>query len=175
VDRETGLEKYPPFLEKLRAAMERAEEFSENFAVLILDVDNFKDTVNTYGYDVSHQLLRELGGSVQLLLRPVDAAARYGFDEFIMLLANTGLEGVQDFAENLRLRIAEQEWTPRKIRTSVSIGLAAFPRNGNTIDTVLTTAKKALFEAQRRGRNQAFSYESEWYTRPVSLPDTAQP
>jgi len=174
VDRETGLEKYPPFLEKLRAAMERAEEFSENFAVLILDVDNFKDTVNTYGYDVSHQLLKELGGSVQLLLRPVDAAARYGFDEFILLLANTGLEGGQDFAEHLRLRIAEQEWTLRKIHTSVSIGLAAFPRNGNTIDTVLTTAKKALFEAQRRGRNQAFSYESEWYTRPVSLPDTAQ-
>jgi diguanylate cyclase (GGDEF)-like protein len=173
IDRDTGLEKYPPFMEKLKAAMERAEEFSENFAVIILDVDNFKDTVNTYGYDVSHQLLKESGTFVQSLLRPVDAAARYGFDEFILLLANTGLEGGQDFAEHLRLQIAEKEWTLRKIRTSVSIGLAAFPRNGNTIDTLLTTAKKALFEAQRRGRNQVYSYESEWYTRPATLPDTA--
>lgn len=175
VDRETGLEKYPPFLEKLKAAMERAEEFSENFAVLILDVDNFKDTVNTYGYDSSHQLLKEAGGFVQSLLRPVDAGARYGFDEFIVLLANTGLEGGKEFAESLRSRIAGQEWTLQKIQTTVSMGIAAFPRNGNTIDTLLTTCKKALFEAQRRGRNQVYAYESEWYTRPAVVPDAAHP
>lgn len=170
VDRETGLEKYPPFLEKLKAATERAEEFSEGFSLLILDVDNFKDTVNTYGYDASHQLLKELGSMVQTLLRPVDAAARYGFDEFILLLANTGLEGAREFADHLRLQIAEQPRTLREIRTSVSIGVAAFPRNGNTMDTLLITAKKALFEAQRRGRNMAFAYETEWYAKPIASP-----
>lgn len=53
---------YPPFLEKLKAATERADEFRGNFAVLILDADNFKDTVNTYGYDASRQILKNLGG-----------------------------------------------------------------------------------------------------------------
>jgi diguanylate cyclase (GGDEF)-like protein len=129
-------------------------------------VDNFKDTVNTYGYDASHQLLK--GSASTCRSTPaVDAGARYGFDEFILLLANTGLEGGRDFAEQLRLQIHGREWTPRTIHTSVSIGVAAFPRNGNTIDTLLTTAKRALFEAQRRGRDMVYTYESQWYTKPA--------
>ena len=166
IDRETGLEKYSPFLEKLTAARERAEEFGESFAILILDVDNFKDTVNTYGFDTSRQLLKALGGLVLSELRPVDAAARYGFDEFILILSNTGLEGCRDFAERLRQRIQDLEFTAQNLHTSVSIGVAAFPRNGNTIDALLITAKKALFEAQRRGRNMVYSFASEWFTKP---------
>ncbi len=174
-DRETGLEKYPPFLEKVKAAIQRADEFGEGFAVLILDVDNFKDTVNTFGFEASRQLLKELGSLVQVQLRPIDAAARYGFDEFILLLSNTGLEGCRDFADRLCRQIHDQQYTPHNIRTSVSIGVAAYPRNGNTIDILLVTAKKALFEAQRLGRNASYAFESEWFTKPAETLDTKQP
>jgi diguanylate cyclase (GGDEF)-like protein len=163
VDRETGLEKYVPFLERLRAGMGRAEEFSENFAVVLLDIDNFKNTVNTYGYDTSRVLLKEMGALVKSSLRPIDAAGRYGFDEFIVMLANTGLEGAIEFANRLRLLIAAQRFTQHTLTSTVSIGVAAFPRNGTSPDTLILTAKNALFEAQRSGRNMVFSYKSEWY------------
>ncbi len=165
IDHETGLEKYVSFLERLKAGVERSEEFSENFTVLILDIDNFKDTVNTYGYDTSRQLLKEMGMVVQENLRTVDAAGRYGFDEFVMMIANSGLEGGLEFANRLRERIAAQQYTSRAIRSSVSIGVAAFPRNGTTADAVMLTAKQALFEAQRSGRNSAFCFKSDWFTR----------
>ncbi len=163
IDHETGLEKYVSFLERLKAAVERGEEFSENFAVLILDIDNFKDTVNTYGYDTSRQLLKEMGTVVQEHLRTVDAAGRYGFDEFVMMIANSGLEGGLEFANRLRERIAGQQYTSRSISSSVSIGVAAFPRNGTTFNAVMLTAKQALFEAQRSGRNTAFCFKSDWF------------
>ncbi len=163
VDRETGLEKYLPFLERLRAGMGRAEEFSENFAVVILDIDNFKNTVNTYGYDTSRVLLKEMGTLVKSSLRSVDAAGRYGFDEFIVMLANAGLEGAIEFANRLRLIIAAQHFTQHALTSTVSIGVAAFPRNGTSPDALILTAKNALFEAQRSGRNMVFSYRSEWY------------
>jgi diguanylate cyclase (GGDEF)-like protein len=165
VDRETGVEKYVPFLERLRAGMGRAEEFSENFAVMILDIDNFKNTVNTYGYDTSRVLLKEMGALVKSSLRPIDAAGRYGFDEFIVMLANTGLEGGIEFANRLRLLIAAQHFTQHALISTVSIGVAAFPRNGTSPDALILTAKNALFEAQRSGRNVVFSYKSEWYAR----------
>jgi diguanylate cyclase (GGDEF)-like protein len=170
VDHETGLEKYVSFLERLRATVARAEEYSESFTVLLLDIDNFKDTVNTYGYDTSRHLLKEMGKIIQGHLRPVDAGGRYGFDEFVLMIANTGLEGAVEFANSLRERIAAQRYTPKGIASSVSIGVAAFPRNGNSIDAVMLTAKQALFEAQRSGRNSVYWYKSDWFARDQQAP-----
>ncbi len=170
VDRETGLEKFGPFLEHARSAVERADEFGEQFALLLLDVDNFKETVNTYGYATSRQVLREIGTIVQRQVRPVDAAARYGFDECIILLSRTDLDEGVAAAEELRRRIADHIFTERGIRTTVSIGVGTFPRNGRDIDAVLVTTKEALFEAQRKGRNTVFSYATAWYRSPVQEP-----
>jgi diguanylate cyclase (GGDEF)-like protein len=168
VDRETGLEKFGPFLERTKGAVERADEFGEQFTLLLLDVDNFKSTVNTYGYAVSRQLLRELGAIVQDRTRPVDAAARYGFDECILLLSRTDLDEGIAAAQELRQRIADHIFTDKSIRTSVSIGIGSFPRNGNTIDALLVATKKALFEAQRSGRNTVYAFRSDWHDTPVA-------
>jgi diguanylate cyclase (GGDEF)-like protein len=168
VDRETGLEKFGPFLDRAKGAVERADEFGEQFTLLLLDVDNFKETVNTYGYAVSRQLLRELGTIVQSRTRPVDAAARYGFDECILLLSRTDLDEGIAAAEELRQRIADHVFTEKGIRSSVSIGVGAFPRNGNTIDALLVSTKKALFEAQRSGRNTIYAFKSDWHDTPVA-------
>lgn len=165
IDHETDLEKYVAFQERMRSTAERARQAGEDFSVLILDVDNFKDTVNTYGYDTSRQLLKEMGKIVKEHLRPGDAAGRYGFDEFVMLIANTGLNEGLKFANLLRERIASQQYTNRGITSSVSIGVAAFPRSGNSIDTVMVTAKQAIFEAQRSGRNSAYCFKDDWFAR----------
>ena len=160
VDRETGLEKYPPFREKLEAALVRGEELGEHSSVLLLDVDNFKDIVNTYGYDASRQMLRELGDRVKAMLRPIDCGGRYGFDEIAVLIENTDLMDALVSASRLRQSIAGVPFTPRGIQSTVSIGIASAPESGKSCDALLSAAKKALFEAQRAGHNKVFAYQA---------------
>ena len=162
-DHETGVEKYLPFLERVHAASVRGTAFGEHFGVLILDVDNFKDVVKTYGYDLSRELLRSLGGTIRGSLRPIDAVGRYGFDEFILLLENCDLEGAVRRAQELRTTIAEGRHTAQEIHSTISIGVAAFPQNGTTPEDILLTAKKALFESQRAGRNLVCSFGDVWF------------
>lgn len=161
VDKESGLEKYVPFLEKAQRSMDRAKDFNENFSLMILDIDNFKHTMNTYGYDASRLLLKEMGDRIKSHLRTIDAAGRYGFDEFIILLANTGLDGALSSAMLLRKTIEETAFTKHQVRSTVSIGVAAYPQNGRTIEDIVLSAKNALFEAQRTGRNNVFCCTEE--------------
>lgn len=165
IDKETGLEKYPKFLEHAHAALVRAQEIDERFAILVLDVDNFKDITKTYGYESSHLLLREMASLVRQDLRPIDGAGRYGFDEFILLLENSNLETAVHAAQALRERVASQAYTEKQIRSSVSIGVAAYPQNGHAVNDLILTAKNALFEAQRSGRNNVCWFKDEWFTR----------
>lgn len=168
-DKETGLEKLPSFLAKLNESMVRATQFNESFAMLILDVDNFKDIVNTYGSDSSKAFLKELGVLVKGRLRNIDAGARYGFDEVIIGLANTDLSGAAAYGSALGKAIEEARFTRHSIETTASIGVAAYPQNGKSIDDVLLTARMALLEAQRAGRNSVYFYPAEWYARDTVL------
>jgi diguanylate cyclase (GGDEF)-like protein len=170
IDRETGLEKYVPFLEKLNAAIARSGEFGEHFSLLLMDVDNFKETVKTFGYEASRQLLREMAATIKGKLRPMDAAGRYGFDEFVVLLENSDLEAGTAFAKTILDAISLARYTPLSIRSTVSIGLAACPRNGRAADELILSAKKALFEAQRMGRNNVYAFEAEWHAHRESHP-----
>ena len=165
IDRETGLEKYHPFLEKLTQAVARSREFHEPCAVALLDIDNFKTIMRTYGYAASRELLREVGDTVKSALRAVDAAGRYGFDEFVVMLSNTDLQGGVDFAHELLERIARRTYTQFEIQTTVSVGVGAYPQNAATVEDLLTTAKRGLFEAQRSGRNRVHHFSSTWYAK----------
>lgn len=170
-DPETGLEKYSSFQERLVATMERAVRFREPFALILGDVDNFKTICHTYGYTASKKLLRELSDIVLRSLRSIDAAARFGFDEFVILRANAGPQDAVLFTEGLRKTIAGRKFTPEEIGTTVSLGVATYPQNGSSAEELLLTAKKALFEAQRSGRNKVMAPPGVWYaseTRPTA-------
>jgi diguanylate cyclase (GGDEF)-like protein len=162
IDHETGLEKYEAFIEKLRTTLDRAEKFGENFALLILDVDTFKAMMKTYGYETAQRFLKELGDLVIGQLRAMDAAGRYGSDEFIVTLAKSSLPDAVSFAGRLARMVEEHSFTDQHIKSTISVGVAACPDNGRSIDKLLTAAKNALFEAQRSGRNMVFHYVSEW-------------
>jgi len=154
VDHETELEKYAPFLERLNTSISRAEENRENLSLFILDIDNYKQIGGTYGYEASKKLLKEIAGLVKARLRPMDAASRYGFDEIIILRENSSLEAGIAFAEGLRKAIEETEFTQKGIRTTVSVGAAAFPKNAVSEKELLNAVKEALYDAQRNGRNR---------------------
>jgi diguanylate cyclase (GGDEF)-like protein len=159
IDHETELEKYAPFLERLSTSISRAEESHESLSLFIMDIDNYKQIGGTYGYEASKKVLKEIAGLVKARLRPMDAASRYGFDEVIVLRENASLESGIAFAEDLRKTIEETEFTQQEIRTTVSIGAAAFPKNALSEKKLMTAVKEALYEAQRSGRNRVAHIE----------------
>jgi diguanylate cyclase (GGDEF)-like protein len=134
-------------------------------AVVLLDVDNFKQIVNTFGFDHSRHLLREMAELTRRRLHEADSAARFGFDEFILLLENTDLDVALDRANSLREELAAHSYTSANVRSTVSMGVAAFPQNGLSAEDLLITARRALYEAQRAGRNTVYHFAREWYAR----------
>jgi diguanylate cyclase (GGDEF)-like protein len=167
-DHETGLESYVAFQEKLHTAMDRAEQFQEPYSLMICDVDNFKKVGRTYGYDATRELLKEMGNLVKCSLRTIDAAGRYGLDEFILLRSKTDVEEAEQFAGRLCKEVEGTSFTSRGISSTISIGVAGYPGNGTTIDDILLTAKKALFEAQRIGRNTIIRLPGVWHARELA-------
>jgi diguanylate cyclase (GGDEF)-like protein len=163
IDHETEVEKYGPFLERLNTSIERAQKFGERFALMLLDVDNYKHLALTYGYETSKLLLKELASVLKSQLRGIDGAGRYGFDEIILLRANSSLEEAVDRANALRTLVENTTFTGKHIKTTVSVGVSAYPENAETIDDLLMTVKNALFEAQRSGRNRVFCFHSEQF------------
>jgi diguanylate cyclase (GGDEF)-like protein len=171
VDHETDTEKYGPFIESVRLAIARAQRTNEEFSLLLLDVDNIKMIMNTYGREAVFQLLRELADLIKTESIPLYAIGRYGFDEFIILLDHCGLHAAVEYAASLLLKIEQKRFTKSGLATTVSIGVASFPQNASTLEELLVTLKNALFEAQRAGKNKVHYYQKEWFTR-VSVEDT---
>jgi diguanylate cyclase (GGDEF)-like protein len=161
MDHETELEKYAPFLERIQAGIERSKTLNESFTLMILDVDNFKHIASMYGYDSSKLMLRQIADLIKNRLRNIDAVGRHGFDEFIVLRANSDVVDGVLFADALRESIHQAVFANRDIQTSVSVGVAAYPRHAMSIDSLLLSVKEALFEAQRAGRNKVSLFGKE--------------
>ncbi|MER3524072.1 MAG: hypothetical protein C4326_08380 [Ignavibacteria bacterium] len=163
IDHDTELEKYTAFVRKFETALSGARAFNEPLAVLMMDVDNYKEILGTFGYERAVQFLKELGKLLRAELRSIDACGRYGFDEFIAMLVKTDLEQAVFFAQRFCRTVQDAVFVNNLVKTTVSIGVAAHPWNGQTTQDLLLTAKHALFEAQRAGRNNVFFYPAEWY------------
>ncbi len=153
VDRESGLVKYNFFVERLQEVLERALRFNETMGILFIDIDNYKDIINTYGTDSSSRFIKELGALIQRLLRPIDIGGRFGPDEFVILYPNTPIAVILDAAERLRASIEQTAFTEKEFRTTISIGIAMHPHDGSDMRSLMVSGKNAVIEAQRSGRN----------------------
>jgi len=173
IDHETDLEKYAPFSEKLNENLDRARSFQEPLALLICDIDNFKRIAHTYGYDSSRQLLKEIGTLIRSNLRSMDVGGRYGYDEFIICRSNSGGEDAMGYAVGVRDLVEKATFTKDNLKTTISAGLAVFPQNGKSAEDLVLAAKKALYEAQRTGRNKVVQFPSEWHAFHHSEPAQA--
>ena len=162
-DSETGVEKYSAFQERLRTAVERGVQFREAFAVVLIDVDNFKSIGNTYGYKATRELLKAVAGIIRGNIRLMDVAGRFGFDEFVILRENIRPEEAEEFADTIRSTVEQTPLTDHGINSTVSIGVALFPHHGKTGEELIVAAKKALFEAQKGGRNRVMTFPAIRY------------
>jgi diguanylate cyclase (GGDEF)-like protein len=121
-------------------------------SLLMIDADNLKSVNDSFGHDVGNELIRHIARSIHGQLRFTDVAARFGGDEFVVLLPETPARNAVEVAERIRKVIAE---APRgaKFVTSASIGVAGFPEDGRSLDTILARADRAVYQAKAGGRN----------------------
>jgi len=131
-------------------------------SVLMIDSDNLKSVNDSYGHEAGNRLLQHLARVIQGELRFTDVAARYGGDEFIVLLPETPAKGAMEVAERIRTRIAGTplELDQRRIVSSVSIGIACYPEDGRTLDDLATHADRALYSAKQDGRNKTVKFRA---------------
>jgi diguanylate cyclase (GGDEF)-like protein len=154
-DELTGLSTYRVLRDRLGSEVERCKRSHESFAVLFLDLDRFKDVNDGYGHEAGNEVLRAVAGEIRNAVRASDVAARYGGDEFVVILTRTDLQGGARVAEALRAGI---EGVGRRLGyppglITVSIGLAEFdPREPLEAD-LLVSADRALYRAKAAGRN----------------------
>jgi diguanylate cyclase (GGDEF)-like protein len=131
-------------------------------SVLMIDSDNLKSVNDSHCHEAGNLLLRHLAAAIQAELRFTDVAARYGGDEFIVLLPETPAKGAFEVAERIRHAVAERalELADRRIVSSVSIGIATFPDDGVSLDALAAHADRAMYAAKQAGRNCSVSFQA---------------
>jgi len=136
--------------------VQRATRYGKEFCVLFLDLDRFKLVNDSHGHLVGSQVLRRLSQVLLECIRQVDTLARYGGDEFTILLADTSIDDGVRIAERIRRAVADTRFEGAiggPIRLTISIGVAGYPRDGATRSELLDAADKAMYRAKSRGRN----------------------
>jgi diguanylate cyclase (GGDEF)-like protein len=155
VDTMTGLSTYRVLRDRLAFEVERGKRSNDGFAVLFLDLDRFKDVNDQFGHEAGNDILRAVADEIRNAVRASDVAARYGGDEFVVILTRTDLQGGARVAEALRAGI---EGVGRRLGypaglITVSIGLAEFDPAQPSEGDLLVSADRALYRAKAAGRN----------------------
>jgi diguanylate cyclase (GGDEF)-like protein len=140
----------------------RSDRMGRGFTMLMLDLDDLKPVNDTYGHQWGDRLLKAIADTIRQTVRFTDAAARYGGDEFVVLLPETDAAGGYVVGEKLRRDIAAitLHAADRNVRSSVSVGLVSYPDDGTTIEQLVAAADVAMYESKRRGKNRIVGYQT---------------
>jgi len=135
----------------------RSDRFGQPLAVLVLDIDHFKQVNDTYGHAAGDLVLAMIGASARTVLRETDVVARFGGEEFVVLLTDADEATAMAAAERLRLAIAAGSVPTIKgeLRVTASIGVAEVDPSALDIDAALRLADERLYAAKRAGRNRS--------------------
>lgn len=155
------------FLEEIiDKIMSHANRHKETYAVLMLDVDFFKMVNDTYGHDIGDKVIVALAKVLKNSIREADLAIRYGGEEFVVLLSNASNEGVMQVATKIHSAFGALSFdvgTAESLKKTLSIGIAKFPTDGDTIWKCIKYADTALYEAKNSGRNKIVEFKPEMF------------
>lgn len=153
----TGLYLNRYFQQRLAEELTRAElGKGTRFSLLLMDVDHFKRYNDELGHSAGDLVLKNIARTIQRLLAPADIGARYGGEEFVMLLPNRDKPQAMRLAETIRAEIGAGKLVLRRVerKVTVSIGVASYPEDGTTAETLLKAVDGFLYRAKDGGRDR---------------------
>ena len=158
----TGLRTRGYFEQQLELEFKRAERRSQKFALLMIDIDHFKDLNDTFGHHVGDQVLRDVSSILMKDMREVDTVARYGGEEFVIILPETTQTGALYVAQRLRRAVEQAKFfagSPQLIQhLTISIGIAVYDTDAQFKRDLIEFADAALYAAKHGGRNRVVCY-----------------
>lgn len=146
------------FSQRFETEIRRAKNYAHPLSILLLDIDHFKSINDTYGHPAGDLILIKLGEILRRSVRSSDIVARFGGEEFVVMMTSAGKEQALSFGENLRKTIEAASFkipggdSPHRI--TISGGVATYPKDGDTTADLLRVADTALYEAKHTGRNR---------------------
>ncbi|MGD0248163.1 MAG: GGDEF domain-containing protein, partial [Candidatus Limnocylindrales bacterium] len=148
------------FFTAVEREIQRGRRFQRGFCLLMMDLDGLKSINDRYGHYQGDVVLRGVAQLIRAGLRGIDVPARYGGDEFVALLPETDPSGAYVVAEKIRQMISELliESGGHQITTSMSIGVVAYPDDGQTADELMIAADEAMYSSKSLGKNRVVGY-----------------
>lgn len=151
-DRLTGLYNRFKLDEASQDELNKSDRLGHPLAVILLDIDHFKEVNDTHGHQVGDQVLIALANLLQSHVRKTDTLGRWGGEEFLILCPGTDSKGLKKFSNNLRKSIESYDF-PVVSRKTASFGGTVY-QNGESIEQMISRADEALYQAKKRGRNR---------------------
>lgn len=154
-DELTGLKNRRAFNLAFESESRKASRYQRSFSILMLDADDLKAVNDRYGHAVGDRLIVSIAAVIRETLRETDVLARYGGDEFIVLLTETALDRAVEVAERIRAAVEHTSFSAdgERVSSTVSIGIACFSPSETAQDEVVVRADRKLYESKRRGKN----------------------
>jgi diguanylate cyclase (GGDEF)-like protein len=165
-DELTGLYNRRELFRILKEEVDRAQRYKRSLTLLMIDLDHFKQVNDKYGHQTGDEILRLFAQVVSENVRHVDRPARYGGEEFAILLPEISHNKALEFAERLcrivsaePFLIPQEKDDPYEIPLTISIGIASYPEDANSLDDLISRTDQMLYEAKRQGRNRVIHYK----------------
>jgi diguanylate cyclase (GGDEF)-like protein len=145
------------FQDRLTEEIERAKRHSQSLSLIMLDIDNFKNYNDTHGHLAGDEALRITATILKNTVRNIDLVARYGGEEFAVILPMTDVGAAHDIAERIRSGMANRFFPDHSLtleaKLRVSLGIACFPKDSDSLFELISNADKALYLAKVSGKN----------------------
>jgi len=160
IDPLTGLFNRTFFFAAVEREIARSARSGRGFCLLMMDLDGLKMVNDRWGHFVGDQVLRGVGEVIRRGIRRIDTPARYGGDEFVVLLPETDPTGAFVLAEKIRQGVAELSFigSGQQIQASLSIGVVTYPYDGTSADELMISADQAMYTSKRQGKDRVIDY-----------------
>lgn len=157
----TGLLNMRAFNTLYEKEVARVNRYGSALTILMVDVDELKSVNDRHGHTAGSRLIKSVSKTLLDCVRTSDIVARYGGDEFVILLSQAGFDEAQRTAERIRTAVANTSFDAcgQRITTTASIGIASFPHDVPDADNVIDKADLALYRSKQAGRNRVTSYD----------------
>jgi diguanylate cyclase (GGDEF)-like protein len=156
-DELTGIYNYRYFVERLKEEQRRARRYDQPLSLIMVDIDDFKNTNDTFGHQAGNLVLKGIARVLRGIVRDTDVVCRYGGEEFIVILPQTVPADALDIGQRVRAEVEHTDFSEegllQSLRVKVSVGVTTYPDNGGTAENLVEMVDRALYRAKGSGKN----------------------